>query len=195
MCCLQPDYPCDKLDLVTECDRTLGAGSVFPAGDSAANKPCKLDNGKRYITQNQTNLSETFSCIAQVGMTGSDMVGAALVNAVSPKLNGPGGCNEGFLRDDALLMITMITDGSDPTSPGLPKDWYEAVVAAKGGDPEAIVMLLIGNPNCPDFDEPCKMAKMFPFWHVGDNESQDLNLDFQIAADMVEVACDSLIPQ
>ncbi|HHK43107.1 MAG TPA: hypothetical protein ENJ50_11865, partial [Planctomycetaceae bacterium] len=105
LCCTEPNYPCEELELVSECDKTLGAGTVFPAGHMAANKICKLDGGRRYITQDQAELSETFSCIAQVGLTGGDWVGPALVSAVSPELNGPGGCNEGFLREDALLMV------------------------------------------------------------------------------------------
>ena len=194
-CCGVFDYPCDQLDLVSECDKTLGAGTVFPAGEMAANRPCKIDGGRRYLTQNQTNLSETFSCIAQVGMTGGEMVAAALINAISPKFNAPGGCNEGFLRDDALLMVTMVTDGSDYDSPGLPKDWYEAVVAAKNGDPEAIVMLLIGNPACLDYDKPCEMVQMFPYWHVQNSHKKDLSPGFDAATDLIETACESLIPQ
>ncbi len=31
-------------------------------------------------------------------------------------LNGPGGCNEGFLRDDAILVVIIITDEEDDNS-------------------------------------------------------------------------------
>ena len=198
LCCKISDpenYPCDELDLVGECEWTLGAGNVFSAGKQGANKPCKLDGGHRYITQNQTELSETFSCMAQLGMTGGTWVGQTLVKAVSPELNGPGGCNEGFLRDDALLMVTMLALGSDNGSEGTPEDWYEAVVAAKNGDPEAIVLLLIGNPACPDYDEPCEMAQMFPYWHHESLHAEDFSVGFDAATDLVEVACEKLIPQ
>ena len=42
------------------------------------------------------------------------MVGDALVAAMSPQLDQFGACNEGFIRDDALLMVTIIApeDGS-----------------------------------------------------------------------------------
>ena len=198
LCCpiLDPEnYPCEELDLVGECEWTLGAGNVFSAGELGANKPCKIDGGHRYITQDQTEMSETFSCMAQLGMTGGTWVGQSLVQAVSPELNDPGGCNEGFLRDDALLVITMLSAGWDPDSEGTPKDWYEAVVAAKNGDPGAIVMLLMANPECPDWDEPCKMAKRFPYHIVTDDDAQDLSLGFDAATDLVEVACEKLIPQ
>src|SRR5690606_25191702 len=32
LCCAEPAYPCGDLDLVTACDETLGAGTVFNAG-------------------------------------------------------------------------------------------------------------------------------------------------------------------
>jgi len=198
LCCNITDlenYPCDELDLVGECEWTVGAGNVFSAGVLGANKPCKLDGGHRYITQDQTELSETFSCMAQLGMTGGTWVGQTLVEAVSPELNGPGGCNEGFLRGDALLMVTMLALGSDPDSEGTPEDWYEAVVAAKNGDPGAIVLLLIGNPACPDYDEPCEMAQMFPYWHHESLNAEDFSVGFDAATDLIEVACEKLIPQ
>lgn len=197
-CCGVPDYPCDMLDSVSECDRTLGAGSVFPAGDLAANKPCKIDKGRRYLTQDQTNLSETFSCIAQVGVSGSEMVAAALVNAISPKFNAPGGCNEGFLRDDALLMVIMVTDGSDFKSPGLPDEWYEAVIAAKGGDSESIVLLRIGKlpyPDCYPKDALCQFSTQFPYVVTVSNTVGDYPAVFDEATDLFGIACESLIPQ
>ena len=52
-----------------------------------------------------------------------------------PELNGPGGCNEGFLRDDALLMVTFAANTPDIDSAGKPKLWADAVLAAKHGDP------------------------------------------------------------
>ena len=198
LCCqiLDPEnYPCDKLDLVGECEWTMGAGNIFSGGELGANRPCKLDGGHRYITQDQTEMSETFSCMAQLGITAGTWVGQALVQAVSPELNGPGGCNEGFLRDDALLVITMLAIGSDYGSEGTPKEWYEAVVAAKNGDPEAIVMLLMSNPKCPDWDEPCEMAKRFPYHIVTARDAQDFSVGFDAATDLVEVACEKLIPQ
>ena len=70
--------------------------------------------------------------------------------------NGPTGCNEGFLRDDAILVLVLITDEEDDNiedgegSPGDPAAWYEAVVAAKRGVPEnAVVLGLLGDGNLP----------------------------------------------
>jgi hypothetical protein len=116
-CCGAPDYPCQQLDLVTACDRMWGAGEVFPAGSNGeANKPCPIDGGRRYLVKGQSNLEETFECIATVGASGWTSLGQALVAAVQdgdPMHNKLGSCNPGFLRDDALLMVTFIaTNGT-----------------------------------------------------------------------------------
>lgn len=79
--------------------------------------------------------------MAQVGRSGLDLLGAAFTAALEPEINGPGGCNEGFLRDDALLFVTFVSDTPDDTSPGTPEQWAAQAIAAKHGDPNAIVIL------------------------------------------------------
>ena len=45
-------------------------------------------------------------------------------------------------------MIVIITDESDTDSTGLPMDWYDAVLTAKAGIPENVVVLsLINTPG------------------------------------------------
>jgi hypothetical protein len=48
-------------------------------------------------------------------------------------MNAPGGCNAGFLRDDALLMVTFI-GGYDYDSKGNPDLW--AIVCSR---PRAVI--------------------------------------------------------
>jgi hypothetical protein len=187
-----PDYPCDLLHLVTDCDRTIGAGNVFAAGGSASNKPCQIAGGRRYLTNEQPNLAETFSCVAKLGTSGYDLMGQALSAAMKPEMNAPGGCNAGFLRDDALLMVTFL-GGYDYDSKGNPDLWADRVLSAKGGDPGAVVMLSILNPDCPAPDRICELVKKFPYHMVADG-----NLDFvdafEAATDLVAEACAEFIP-
>jgi hypothetical protein len=130
-CCDSPDYPCDKQDLVTTCDWLWGAGEVFPAGSGgASNKPCPVEGGRRYLVKGQTDLKGTFECIAKVGSSGWGALGQALAAAVQHNLNGPGGCNGGFLRDDALLMVTFIA--TNPDVPGTTR--RDAGRVGPGGD-------------------------------------------------------------
>ena len=195
-CCGAEDYPCALLDLVSACDETMGAGVVFPAGGYASNEPCKIAGGHRYMIKEQPNLAEAFTCAAKVGTSGDNRLGDALVRAISPSLNGPGGCNEGFLRDDALLVITMLAPGSDDSQTIVyPWEWYDAVVEAKHGDPGSVIALSLSNEKCPKFfDTPCEFVKMFPHHVIGDNDGPFAPV-FDEATDLVEVACEAFIPQ
>src|SRR5690606_5776574 len=107
---------------------TMGAGTMFPAGLYATNKLCPMVGDRRYFTRQQPDPLETFTCAARVGTSGQHMLGEAVAAAVSPALNGPGGCNEGFLRDDALLMVTFIQHSYDYLSAGKPKLWADALL-------------------------------------------------------------------
>ncbi|MBA3546902.1 MAG: hypothetical protein H0T76_10495, partial [Nannocystis sp.] len=130
-CCNVPQYPCQDLDLVAQCDRTWGAGEVFPAGYDAPNKPCPIDGDRRYLVKGQSDLGGTFGCIARVGVNGHLFLGQALTAAVQKPINDKGGCNEGFLRDDALLMVTFISTNGDIKgwhSEGTPAEWAQAVL-------------------------------------------------------------------
>ncbi len=198
-CCDVPDYPCQYLDLVTQCDRTWGAGEVFPAGDAGeANKPCPIDGGRRYLVKGQTDLEETFACIAMVGNSGWASQGQALVAAVQKPINDPGGCNAGFLRKDALLMVTLIATNPDEAgahSEGTPASWAKAVIDAKHGDDRAVVMFNIGgDPECTPYDRICQLVKMFPYHHLADVVLDAYAPAFVEAAGLVETACAGFTP-
>ena len=60
--------------------------------------------------------------------------------ALEPKINAGDGCNEGFLREKALLVVVFISDISDEESTSWPYQQYDAIIAAKK-DPNAVVML------------------------------------------------------
>ena len=105
--------------------------------------------GHRFATQ-QDDLPAKFPCMALVGTGGSALERpvTATIHALDPVLNGPGGCNEGFLRDDAILVIVIITDdppidnNEDDAHPSTDTSgWYPAVLAAKNGDPAALVVI------------------------------------------------------
>ncbi len=88
----------------------------------------------------------------------------ALLDLTSPELNAEGACNNGFIREDALLVALLLTDedddhaSSDPQgnagSPGDPQFWYEKLLYRKAGNADALVFgaLLGDDPNateCP----------------------------------------------
>jgi len=121
------------------CDKKLGAGVTFPVGEGASNRRCKLASGKRYIDSTEPDRAEAFQCIAQVGIGGGTLAAEAMVKA----LDGPGYCNDGFLRDDALLVVTLIQDTYDQFSAGTVDSWIAALRAAKGGDDDAFALLVL----------------------------------------------------
>jgi len=198
-CCPDPNYPCEDLDLVTACDWAWGAGTVFPAGVFTADKPCPIDGGHRYLMRGQTDLDKTFACIASVGISGWDALGQALTAAVQKPINEQGGCNAGFLREDALLMVTTIATNPDQPefgSEGTPAEWAQAVIDTKGGDEKSVVMFNIGGggPACKPYDRVCLMAAMFTYHHLVYVEEPDYGPGFVEAASLVETACDGFVP-
>jgi len=130
----------------TVCDKKIGSGVTFPTGLYASNRRCDLDSGRRYITTGEKDLAETFTCVAQVGVHGSAIVGEAMVAALQPAINDPDdeyACNGGFLRDDALLVVTLIQDVFDEDSLGTVDEWIEVLRAAKNYDDDAFMVLVL----------------------------------------------------
>lgn len=105
--------------------------------------------GDRFATE-MDDLSVKFPCMAQVGIFGSglEMPVTAAIAAVDPANSVPGACNEGFLRDDAILVLVILTDDppwedSDDDAHPLAdtSQWHDSIVDAKNGDPEAMVVI------------------------------------------------------
>lgn len=147
-------------------DETIGAGVTFPAGTGAANRRCDFFGGHRYIVGEDPNFEESFACVTQVGTSGGIPKPAeAMVKALSPDFNEPGGCNAGFLRDDALLVVTILSDGYDEESQGTVESWIEALRAAKGGDDDAFAVLVLTTDIDVGFWQLCIPDK----WNMNKN--------------------------
>jgi len=198
--CTMKDYPCYHTP--TKCDTTIGAGVVFPAAYQSANKLCPIDGGRRYMIKGQTDLKDTFACAAQVGSSGAMRMGQTMAVAVQPWMNDEGSCNEGFLREDALLMVTLITHAYDQgglvtSLEGTPDTWAAAVRDAKGGDLDSVVVLGIiptEGPGCEDIDRLCQMLELFPFALNRDSWADSYGEFFEEGAELVETACADFVP-
>ena len=143
---------------VTACDKKIGAGVIFPTGLGASNRRCDIDSGLRYITTGQQNLDGVFACTAQVGTYGSSITAEAMVAALQPEINDPKkdyACNSGFLREDALLVVTIIADSYDVDSSGTVDEWIEDLRAAKGYDDDAFAVLLLTTDVDVDYQQLC----------------------------------------
>jgi hypothetical protein len=194
---------------LTECDTTRGAGVVHPVGDFSSNKTCPIFGGYRYMLPEEPDLTATFSCVAKVGVAGnpSERPMNGMQEALTDAINGPGGCNEGFLRDDAILVITFISDDPNYEDQGVPADWYDDVVAAKNGDPGAVVVLGL----IPLLDMGCDPGgqgdaikgqhwrEFVEMW--GDRgvlgsicDLQSYNSFFETAVGTIDATCDNFMP-
>ena len=149
-----------EMTVFEECDRVRGAGVVHPAGEFASNMECEVFGGNRYIIEGDPNAAETFACMAKVGTAGhsSERPMEGIVGAVSPELNAPGACNDGFIREDALLVLVIITDEEEKGSSGGPQQWFDTLVALKGGIETNIVTLALIGPDNPKCDSAAQVA-------------------------------------
>lgn len=157
---------------LTPCDKKIGAGLTFPSGLAASNRRCELNNGLRYITSDQSNIKDAFACIAQVGAGGAGMTGQAMVAALQPAMNDPKdeySCNGGFLRDDALLVVTIIQDTYDVDSLGTVDEWIEALRASKHYDDDAFMVLVLSTDIDVGYNQLC-------FWNEFDPNKNRLRL-------------------
>jgi hypothetical protein len=139
----------------------------MPANFDASNKRCSLYGDNRYIIKDEPNLDETFQCIATLGGGPKTPVGMwSLMDGLQPEILSDGGCNAGFLRDEALLVVVFLHGTPDDLSPGNPQSWWEFLLSRKNGNPEAIVALVVTadldqpNPLCQGDPEPEKSNRL-----------------------------------
>ena len=136
-------------------------------GSDSSNAVCgPFTSGFRWFDNTEPDLAATFQCAAQVGTDGSgdeEQVHGVL-RATDAERNVAGACNDGFLRDDALLVVVLITDeedeedcdpffGCDGGTPAGPNEWFTRLVTNKCNIETNIVMLtLVGLPgsSCAD---------------------------------------------
>ena len=208
------DYVCGVTQ-PEECEDVLGAGVTHPRGEGASNQDCMFATGARYMDNNEPDLSAAFECAAQVGVSsyaGTERPMEAMVQAVTPSTEAAA-CNEGFIRDDAILVVTFITDEDDAfgDSAGTPAGWKQALVAAKNGDENAIVVLgLFGDNDQPgaicqalgsgtDGAEPSPRLREFvdsfgPKGFFGSVCAPSYDEFFQEAVGLIDTTCDEFIP-
>ncbi len=108
-------------------------------------------SGRNYMASGD-DFESGLACAARVGVFGdaATRVGEATLQLVEGDLAGPGLCNEGFLRDDAWLLVVLVADGDETDETGHPDDWQARWAAARGGNDRSFVVSLIDplGPPC-----------------------------------------------
>lgn len=185
---------------VNVCEGTLGAGRRL----NANGEECGVPETGRYVGPSPES-ADIFGCLAQVGTAGlgNEQPIAATLSALSDFHNGPGGCNDGFLRSDAALLILIATDEEDVSSPGEPDGWVQAVLDAKGeaGGPVFVLGLvgdqnlttgLQGGPCASDLNAAPRLQQFvqgFEHGYLGSICAADYAPFFETAGTGIETAC------
>lgn len=137
----------------------LGALITRTWGPDSSDRACgPYAEGFNFMT-NADALDDAFACAAKTGTSGSsnERPMDALLRALEPDMLADGACNADFLRDDALLVVTIITDEEDDQSgsgtntqgsAGDPASWKKRLLELKGNDPKNLVVMgLIATPT------------------------------------------------
>lgn len=190
------------------CRDVLGAGR---RSNGSTGADCGLPGTDRFITLDQPDLIETFSCMATVGAFGDNdeqPIGAMLA-ANSDAQSDAQGCNAGFARRDAVLVVTLITNDEDDVTPGAPPDWLRLLLEQKGGEQDALVVLgLFGGRSLLDstsnlgcrFSSLGEAPKLRQFvaglahGAVASVCSDDYSPFFEQAVQSIDSACTAFIP-
>lgn len=168
-------------------------------------------DGFRFLTD-ADDIQTEFPCIGEVGIFGSGYEEpiSALVAAVSEEKAQPGACNEGFIRDDSILVVVVVTD--DPPVDGFFDDaeptidtsgWAPAVLAAKNNNPEAVVVIGFipwQDVSCVPLtsESPNLINFVDAFGEQGIKASvceKDYGPVFQSTLDTIKTTCDNFDPQ
>jgi hypothetical protein len=207
--CALGGFDCEDVPTLGGCDVELGAGNLRDTNKEL----CAVDGGRRYMTHEQTDLEGTFACVARTGTYGfgDEQAIGAMSRALGDELN-QGGCNDGFLREDAVLVLTVVTDAPPDTASeqvtGEPAQWRDVVVAAKGGHEKHITVLgLVSDGDLPGGmcsgmpdDSARGSPKMREFVGLFTHNvlasvcEPSYNAFFDQAVQVVDTACDDYVP-
>jgi hypothetical protein len=119
---------------------------------------CNFQSGLRWMESSSTALVDEFKCVGDIfsgdqncnGSNDDEQPATAATTALEPAFSGSGMPNEGFLRDNALLVVIAITDEDEqPTPNANAQEIYDRLVAIKGGDVNRMVFLgIAGDSAC-----------------------------------------------
>lgn len=192
-CSSDPEYDCENPPVPSTCDDFLGSGLVRPLGQPTGG-PCGLTSGGRYIDGSQPDLIEAFECVlgpANGSGSGDEVPMQAMVEAIDT-MGDLEDCNDGFLRDNASLVVVFLTDEEDGSdnSPGSPAGWHIRMVGAKGGDEDEIFVLglfgddLTPTANCEAAAEPGpRLLDFIDLWGSRGITGSVCDLDYSDAFD------------
>jgi hypothetical protein len=177
--------------------RELGGLVVETGGNASSSRACgPYAEGFNYMTD-ADDLEDTFRCAAQVGTEGSSKEAAATaaVAALSSPNTDAGACNDGFVRDGALLVLVIVTDEDAELDPLVAA---QALTDAKNGRADDVVIVALANDPDADCaldnegrvaDDLARLTELFRHGFIGPICAPDYGGVFQDAVAVVEAAC------
>lgn len=141
-----------RVGTLDACNKSAG---FHTSGMSGA---CNFDGGHPWIESSSSKIVDEFKCVGDINSAGTLCTGdnddeqpaTAATAALEPQFMGAGKPNEGFMRDDALLVVVAITDEDEQPTPGADaQEVYDRLVAIKG-DVNKMVFLGIGGASACD---------------------------------------------
>lgn len=160
------------------------------------------------------DFAQQLACTLNQGVAG-DSDGRPMDSLLGALVDGTasGGPNEGFLRDDALLVVVVLTDQEDDADPvegggsaGEPSEWAEALADLKIFKQNVAVFAVVGHPApnaCPPFQwdgntgaeiatRIIDFAERFPTNIIGDVCALQYSSQFSAAVDPLADACGNI---
>lgn len=184
------------------------------SGPSSTNAQCLTNTP--FLDAKHPAFPQQFACVARVGAGGDDDETPmnSVLGALAPENNVPNGCNAGFVREDAMLILVLITDEDDVRdsdcddflslgtcgSKGTADEWYDSIVALKGGHPENVVVLSLFSldgttcANAPTVNLARFTRKFGASGMIGDVCAATYDPFFATSLPVVDRACVSFVP-
>ncbi len=175
----------------------LGGLVVETGGAHSSGRACgPYAEGHNYMTD-ADDLDEAFRCAADVGTDGSgkEATVTAGIAAISSPMTDSGQCNDGFVRDGALLVLVIVTDEDADLDPLFA---ISALTEAKGGNENDLVVVALANGP----DSGCKidahgqiaygladLIGLFRYGFLGPICAPDYGAVFTDAVAVIEAAC------
>lgn len=199
----------------------LGLGTPLPQSEQGQNGEFQnnCNNTKRWLDRTDSTMAQTLACRADVGTTGPSIEMPLLMSKWALQERAAD-TNAGFVRDDALLAIVMITDEDDASttqnnftmnaSGQTPTDWnpqdqVNFLDTVKGNRTRWATAVIAGDGNCSSsFGEAADGVRLKEFVNLanGNGSTQavfssicdgDLTIGLQEALDTFQAACGAII--
>ncbi|MCA9717271.1 MAG: hypothetical protein H6713_25530 [Myxococcales bacterium] len=163
------------------------------------------------------DVATQFKCVASMaGGAGLEMPLEALRASLTDRVHDAEAYNAGFLRDDALLVVMLITDEDDQSVLNVGEDWdglvspgpitpvpvyWDLLVKLKGGDPGKLVLIALSGAEaetCSSVDGVADPAPRVhellelaaPNSHWGLICDDDYAAPLRAALDVIQASCD-----